>query len=145
MRHGKAEAYASTDSARPLTSSGKQEVFSHTQKLVAKNIYPQLILTSPLLRAQQTAEIVSQVLNFPFQTEINLDGRLSAKGLLDFAKQQLQHHDCIMLVGHNPNMSIAAGILCEQYVVFDPATIMVFDVTDLSCPKVIYRSTYEHA
>ena len=137
MRHGKAETSFASDAARPLTQNGRQEVFAHAQKLAAEKILPQLILSSPLLRAQQTAEIVSQTLQLPFQTETALDGRLSAKGLLALAQQQLQKQDSVMLIGHNPNMSIAAGILCQQYIPFDPATIMVFEVTDFARPKVI--------
>ena len=86
IRHGKAAPYAETDFSRPLLPSGREKVLSSAQMLLKQNIKPNLFLASPLLRAQQTAEIIAQTLQISFQTEEDLDGRLSAQGLLNLAK-----------------------------------------------------------
>ena len=51
------------DSLRPLTSKGKDIQQLMSQYLKKEGFKPELILTSPLLRARQTAEILSQIFN----------------------------------------------------------------------------------
>lgn len=137
IRHGKAAPYAETDFSRPLLPSGREKVLSSAQMLLKQNIKPNLFLASPLLRAQQTAEIIAQTLQISFQTEEDLDGRLSAQGLFNLAKQHLQQKDCLLLVGHNPNMSVLASLLCQEYISFEAGQCMIFDVTDFEKPKLL--------
>lgn len=137
VRHGKAAPYAETDFSRPLLPSGREKVLSTAHCLITQNIKPDLFLASPLLRAQQTAQIIAQVLQIAFQTEDYLDGRLSAKGLWDLAQRHLQEKDCLLMVGHNPNISILAGFLCHEYIAFEPGQYMIFDVTDFSNPQFV--------
>ena len=73
MRHGAAEFGADSDFVRPLSKQGVSEVqksaaalltkLELTQSALTQSIRPNLILASPLLRAQQTAEIMLQKLN----------------------------------------------------------------------------------
>lgn len=137
IRHGQAAAYAETDFSRPLLPAGREKVLASAQALKEKAVKPDLFLASPLVRAQQTAEIISQTLQVPFQTENSLDGRLSAKALWDFAQQHLQTKDTLLLVGHNPNMSILASMLCQEYISFSAGQYMIFDVMDFSVAKLI--------
>src|SRR5262249_13268037 len=64
LRHGKAadlsEAAASDDFGRALTSKGVDETKPLCDVLVRLGIVPDRILTSPLVRAKQTAEIVAK-------------------------------------------------------------------------------------
>ena len=144
MRHGQAEPYAPSDHLRSLTSHGRQVVFANAQKLLKQNLLPNLLLASPLLRAQETAQIVSEVLQRPYQTLDLLDGRLSADGLLQTARQKLTEAKTLMLVGHNPNMAICAQMLCGQYFPFNPGTIAAFDMSLPAKNQLIFRSAYEH-
>ncbi|MBR2865035.1 MAG: histidine phosphatase family protein [Elusimicrobiaceae bacterium] len=144
MRHGQAEPYAPADHLRPLTPYGKQVVCAHAGQLFKQNLLPDLILASPLLRAQETAQIVSGVLQTPYQTLDLLDGRLSADGLLKTARQTLMQTNTLMLIGHNPNMAIAAQLLCGQYFPFDPGTIAAFDMSITEKSQLIFRSIHEH-
>ncbi|MBQ7907982.1 MAG: histidine phosphatase family protein [Elusimicrobiaceae bacterium] len=137
MRHGKADPYAESDFSRPLLPTGRERVLRSAQALLSQQTKPELFFASPLLRAQQTAEIVARVLQVPFQTQDLLDGRLSAKGLLEFIQTHLQEKDSLLLVGHNPNMSILASLLCKEYVSFEPGQYMCFDMTDFSNPKFL--------
>ena len=60
LRHGEAEAIARTDAQRELTPHGRKEA-----KQSAKHLPPQgvsKIVASPYVRAQQTAQIVCEVL-----------------------------------------------------------------------------------
>ena len=62
LRHGEAEAQARSDAERALTAHGRQEVLQAAQQLQGRPL--QIILVSPYVRAQQTAALVKQALNF---------------------------------------------------------------------------------
>ena len=62
LRHGEAEPRARTDAQRCLTEAGRNEVRRSAAHLVGQPL--QTILASPYLRAQQTAELVREVLGF---------------------------------------------------------------------------------
>jgi phosphohistidine phosphatase len=65
MRHGdaidRAHPSVTSDEVRDLTDSGRDETDLMARLLVRLNVRPDLILTSPLVRARQTAEIVAAV------------------------------------------------------------------------------------
>src|SRR5271155_3406021 len=63
MRHGPAEDHAASgrDFDRALTASGRERVRDVARALVEGGEAPLVILTSPLVRALQTAEIVAGV------------------------------------------------------------------------------------
>lgn len=62
LRHGEAEPRARTDAQRCLTEAGRTEVRRSAAHLVGRPL--QVILASPYQRAQQTAELVREVLGF---------------------------------------------------------------------------------
>ena len=139
MRHAQAGFSAATDAKRALTAEGEKQALHTGQVLKQAGLLPQLILSSPLLRAQQSAQLAAQAWGLTPQPENALDGRLSAAGLVELAQEYLAEYDCVLLVGHNPNISLAAGILTGTYVSFHPANAMAFDVSDWSHPQLIFQ------
>jgi len=61
MRHGPAEDHADSgmDSDRALTVSGRERVRSVAKLLLELDEAPLVVITSPLVRAVQTAEVVA--------------------------------------------------------------------------------------
>ena len=139
MRHGQAGFASFTDGQRALTADGEQQARQAGLSLKKAGFTPQLILCSPLLRARQSAALAAQAWGLSPVNASELDGRLSAAGLLDFAREELAQTDCLMLVGHNPNVSLAAAVLSGNYVSFRPADCAVFDVTDFDNPKRLFQ------
>ena len=79
IRHGIAaepEEY-DTDSERPLTKEGERKTRKIAQRLYELEIQSDLILTSPLLRAQQTAQILQTV---GLSSKIEESGALAPSG-----------------------------------------------------------------
>ncbi|MBN4060951.1 histidine phosphatase family protein [bacterium AH-315-I18] len=70
-----------------------------------------LILTSPKIRARQTAEIAADVLQLPIQIEQSLSQRNLAP-IIGAIQQMDQKH--IILVGHEPTFTELAQYLCGQ-------------------------------
>ncbi len=106
MRHGPAEDFAPSgrDADRALTPSGRDRVREVAKLLVRSDEAPRIIVSSPLVRALQTAEIVA--------AEVGVDrvetSRELAPGGDSFAfARSLVHEDKkrSMIVGHEPDLS----------------------------------------
>jgi phosphohistidine phosphatase len=104
LRHGKADwpNWDKPDDERPLTKEGRKEV-AEVAKLLARLEISPVILTSPLPRASQTAEIAGKHLNAKVRVEPLLrpgfDAARLGKILKTFSGQSL------MVVGHEPDFT----------------------------------------
>ena len=83
------------DSQRPLTEKGCEKMESITSALKALGVQPDLIVSSPYVRARQTAEILAKGLKHKSEIEIN-EKYLVAE---------------LVLVGHEPSLSNLIGTL----------------------------------
>ncbi len=68
LRHAEAEVEAADDSLRNLTELGWEQALASADWLCGQVATPARIITSPLLRARQTALVVQQTLNLPEAT-----------------------------------------------------------------------------
>ncbi len=112
VRHAIAEDRADTgDDDRALTEAGKAKMIRATQGLRKLKVRPDLILSSPLRRARETAEILAQGLNGP---KVEVLPELSPAADLKTVAPALRPHvrlKTVMLVGHQPCLSELASIL----------------------------------
>lgn len=111
LRHGEADwpEWDKPDDERPLTRKGKKEMRKVARFLADVDISPVIILSSPLPRAVQTAEIAAKALNLEVTEEPALAPGFDTKKL----KSLLTSHAAqdIMLVGHEPDFSGAIASL----------------------------------
>ena len=104
LRHGKADwpNWDKSDDERPLTQDGKDQVAA-VAKLLARLELAPAIVTSPLLRASQTAEIAGKYLDQKVRVDPLLrpgfDAGKLRKLLKDFSG------DSLMVVGHEPDFT----------------------------------------
>jgi phosphohistidine phosphatase len=104
VRHGIAEsAHPDGDPYRELTDEGKKKV-EGMAGFVKKKISPVVILTSPYVRALQTAEIFSTVLSLkpPVEKTDTLYPGDDPKSVL--FELSSRREDEVLLTGHNPHM-----------------------------------------
>ena len=108
VRHAAAieQSAGTSEEERYLTSEGRA-FFRKTARTMLKNgIEPSLILTSPLVRAVQTAEILAETLSYSGTLAV-ADGL--GPGFDTLALQQLLSMypsvDELVLVGHEPDLS----------------------------------------
>nr|WP_262372846.1 phosphohistidine phosphatase SixA [Pseudomonas sp. WS 5013] len=108
LRHGEAEARARSDAERPLTERGRKEVRRCAERLRGRPL--QYILASPYLRAQQTAEIVREVLGLalPLTT---VDWATPDDSPREAANRLDSYPGHCLLVSHNPLLGQLAGFL----------------------------------
>ena len=111
IRHGVAaergDAYPD-DTQRPLTHDGVAKVRQAGAGLTAVEIRFDLILTSPLMRARQTAQAFADAL--PEATPVEVVRSLSPGAAFAAVREDLARHPGatrIALVGHEPDMGRA--------------------------------------
>jgi phosphohistidine phosphatase len=93
------------DEHRPLTPEGVKRARRAAAGLRRITKRPTLVLTSPLVRARDTAAIFSQAARWPKAEECDaLAPRGSLEGVLEAVRRQGGKADCIALVGHQPHL-----------------------------------------
>ena len=116
MRHGIAldrnSPLASDDTMRPLTPKGRKRVARIAEELLKLGYAFDWIVTSPLVRAAETAEIVAAVqkLKPPVDVCAALRPGASREDVLAFLVKNPERSS-VMLVGHEPDLSALAGWL----------------------------------
>ena len=114
LRHAKAiPRHANlADESRYLTAEGRDAFHRTFERLATLGLAPDLILTSPLLRSVQTAEILACVLDY--QGPLLVDPRLAPGFGRRQLGQLLKEHEtteALVLVGHEPDLSLLVTAL----------------------------------
>lgn len=109
IRHGLAGEHGSyaDDTQRPLTEEGHRKTKQIAKRLDALDLRFELILTSPLVRAKQTAEILQSVgLGKQLQESPDLaPGGDIQHWLAWLAQWRGEEHRSLAIVGHEPDLS----------------------------------------
>ncbi|HKM58736.1 MAG TPA: phosphohistidine phosphatase SixA [Chthoniobacterales bacterium] len=135
LRHAEAEPQAANDEARALTDKGKKQAANVGRFCAAHEIIPEIILSSPLVRAHQTAKSVAYELGLskPVQIEkflaVGMTPESAFSGLEKYSGKAT-----IMLVGHEPDFSRLAGVLIggqPESVHFRKATLLSVSLQNL--------------
>jgi phosphohistidine phosphatase len=112
LRHADAEPKTTSDSERKLTPKGLEQAEKAGKFLARCGLVPDIILTSPLVRARQTATIVAEKLGGAELSEVDW---LACGMTLDTCLMELkawQEKASVLLVGHEPDFSeTIAGML----------------------------------
>jgi phosphohistidine phosphatase len=117
LRHGIAVERGTpgfkTDAERPLTPKGKRQLRQIAGAMQNLDLSFNLILSSPFLRARQTAEIVAQSLGLKkrlaFSDELTPGG--DPKALIPQLIELKPAPENVLLVGHEPCLSELIGRL----------------------------------
>ncbi|MBK9924947.1 MAG: phosphohistidine phosphatase SixA [Anaerolineales bacterium] len=100
------------DSLRPLTEKGREKMQKIAHGLRDLGVEPNLIVSSPYVRASQTASILAKV--FKYKEEISYSDSLVPMGEPNDMIGEINEKysvDELMLVGHEPNLSSLVGLL----------------------------------
>lgn len=121
LRHGTAEDRdkGTPDAERRLTKAGKKEVRAVSEQAHAAGVAPGVILTSPLVRAVETAQIAQEVFRTKQVAETKV---LLPDGTPQQVWREIRAHaeaQDVMLVGHEPQLSRIAAFLLEAPLAID--------------------------
>ena len=107
LRHGEAEPHdARPDADRRLTERGEAQSRAAGRALVALEIAFQLVLTSPRIRALDTARLACQELRGDFVVDDRLSGEFGADDALELAAAAGDDKR-VLFVGHDPDFTQA--------------------------------------
>ncbi len=125
VRHAEA-AGGEPDELRPLTPAGREQARSLGERLRDSGVRPNAILTSPLLRARETAAALGRELGL----EAMPDERLAPGATADAVASAVEGRgDTVIVVGHQPDCSrIAAALSGEEESDFPPAGFVTLDL-----------------
>ena len=135
LRHGIADDDSPTgrDSDRQLTAEGRRKLKDVLKTIAAAGVSPDVIVSSPYLRALQTAEIAREILGY--QDEVHRSDALVPESDPQQVWQEIRNSykgtNSILLASHEPLMSRCAGFLLgypDLLVDFKKGAIVRIDV-----------------
>ncbi len=115
LRHASAgvrRADPKVDSKRPLDKEGKEQCLMIARYLNALRVQFDVIISSPLKRALQTASLVGT--EVAYDSKIQIADAVSPAGTVAGFQAlvgTLSAYDNVLVVGHNPNLSEFLGSL----------------------------------
>lgn len=108
MRHGVAEDpdARETDAARELTPEGLAAAGAAARGLVALGVRPDIVVSSPLIRCEQTAALVAQAAGCDLERDVRLSPGMTADDLLQIV---IEHPGArtIVCCSHQPGLTYA--------------------------------------
>jgi len=102
------------DFDRPLNERGKKAAEMMGRFIKNKQVAPDLLLSSPAIRARETIEIVIETAKL--KSELRYDERIyeaSPLRLLEVVSQIEEERKIVVLVGHNPGMEELLKLLTD--------------------------------
>ena len=132
LRHadaGDPMALSGDDAERPLSAKGKRQARRLGSLLAGIGWKPDVILTSPKIRAAQTARLVGRAVEVTADDEARL---ASAFELRDVGSMLAAHPDArrVVLVGHDPDFSSIASSLTGASIELRKGAIARIDLAD---------------
>lgn len=101
-----------------MNERGLHDAPAMGKRLAKRHVQPDLLVSSPATRAWTTAQLIAAEIGYDVQA-IVVDERLYAArvgDLLAIVRALDSKADCVMLFGHNPELSEVAGRLAGQAV-----------------------------
>jgi len=135
LRHAEAEDFRTHDADRALTNRGVLQATRMGEFLARHHIPLHLIVSSPYIRARETARAICKYyLNTPLVEDRKLSSGMSPEEGIDVLRS-LAVHDHVLLVGHEPDLGFLAATLLSGdrslQIYFDKATLVSIDLQTL--------------
>ncbi len=132
LRHadaGDPEAWTRPDAERPLSSKGRRQAERLGRFLAEGGFRTDAMITSPKLRAAQTAELAAAELHVPVQVDERLAGGLDMADL-EAILREAGNPSRPVLVGHDPDFSWLATWLTGAEVSLKKGAMARIDFDD---------------
>jgi phosphohistidine phosphatase len=125
LRHGDAEPSSGDDAARRLTAKGEGQARAAGLALTARKATVNACLTSPRVRATETARLACAALGLEFEIAAELSG-----GRFDALALAAGRGD-VLLVGHEPDFSAEVARLTGAQVKMRKGGLAIVDGSTL--------------
>ncbi len=141
MRHAQAEAAASSDHARSLTSRGRAAAADCGRWISERMDQPSYVLASDALRTTQTWQRLAQAADWSVEADFSAALYVAdCDTILDLLRDVPSDVDRVFVVGHNPALAFLADLIDDgageeeatNALVtsgYPPATLTLFEVS----------------
>lgn len=117
VRHAEA-APGEPDELRPLTEAGRAAARALAERLATEQV--DAVLSSPLLRARETAEAIARAVG----VDVEPDERLAPGATVDDVREAVRGRgETVVTVGHQPDCSEILSALTGQLRPFKPGSV----------------------
>jgi phosphohistidine phosphatase len=133
LRHadaGDPMAWQGDDWDRPLSKKGRKQSKRLGSHLAGIGARPDVLVTSPKVRAAETATRVGKPLGVTVMTDDRLAGGFSERGFEDLVHELDPKAGSVMLVGHDPDFTALASWLAGGHVGLSKGAIARLDLAD---------------
>lgn len=146
VRHGialsKTNPTCPEDAARPLTPEGIEKTTQVAEGLAGLHFRPSVLVSSPLLRAVQTAEIFAEALEFPLSRIRRTDSLMPESNPAEFLAElgKLRARE-VMCFGHAPHLdktiALATAGQSRVFTQLKKAGVALLEFESFSPPKAL--------
>lgn len=120
IRHAEAAGMSSgqRDFERPLNARGEQDAMEMGQRLKARSIVPDTLISSPALRAVQTSELIATEIGFPVSAIVFHKSIYEAAvaDLIEIIQSLDDDLNSVMIIGHNPSIGWLISQLSDKHI-----------------------------
>ena len=118
IRHAKSswDDLGLKDFDRPLMDTGIKKTNKIIKFLIERKVFPELIISSPAVRAFETARIIAQGIGYP-EEKIVTEAALydsSADDYIQIIENLRNEINSVMIFGHNPTITYAANSFLKK-------------------------------
>jgi phosphohistidine phosphatase len=131
LRHadaGDPAAWSGLDADRPLSGKGRRQARSVGRWLSSMTHRPEVVITSPKIRAAETAEIATSGWRARPISDERLGGGLDIEGLAALLADHAPTTERVMVVGHDPDFSELASELIGASIALKKGAIARIDL-----------------
>jgi len=131
LRHadaGDSATWAGDDAERPLSKKGRRQAKRLARLLVGLGLRVDAVITSPLLRAAQTAKPVAKAVGVDLLTDERLGYGFGVRELATLVKQLGPGMTRVVLVGHDPGFTDVASHLVGSPIVMAKGSLARVDL-----------------
>ncbi len=117
------------DFERPLNERGLKTAPFIGETMLKNNFQPQLLLSSPAIRAKETADLIK--VSAKLKTSVKFDERIyeaSLQVLLHIVSDLSEKIDSAMLIGHNPGLEGLIKFLTGEFQAMPTAGLAIIDL-----------------
>jgi len=114
-----------SDIERPLNKRGKRDAPYIGNILKEKGVNPDILLSSPAVRARKTAATIAEIIDYP-NSKILIDENIYEsssnelvniiQGFDDKYDSVMNKYDSVMMFGHNPGFTMLNNYLTESFI-----------------------------
>jgi len=115
------------DINRSLNKIGTNDAEMMGKRIKIKKYIPDIIISSPAVRALSTAKVIARIINYPF-SKIIINRNIyysSYQDILEIIQNVSNKYDTLMISGHNPTLHHLSQTLTEEQV-FSFPTCSIF-------------------